>query len=73
MANKSFWVVFRHGPDRKKESMAMAGPSPRHIAAEIRRKYRDADIEAIRDNSHRGANACRGNHEQAHSKPCQLP
>lgn len=41
-----FWVKYVAGG--RTVSKAMDGASPRHVAAEIRERHRDAEIEAIR-------------------------
>lgn len=44
---KRFWVEFTHDFGRNRVAKAMSGPTPRHIAAEIRREYVGVDIESI--------------------------
>ena len=44
---KRFWVIFSHDYGRNRVEKAMDGSGGRSVAAEIRRKYPDAKIEAI--------------------------
>lgn len=44
-----FWVIFDYAAadGRRRESMAMVGATGRHVAAEVRTKYRDVRFESI--------------------------
>lgn len=44
---RKFWVIFKHDHGRQTVEKAMSGETGRHVAYEIRKKYRDAKIEAI--------------------------
>ena len=62
MANKSFWVTFRHGPNRVKVNKAMTGSSARQVAFEVRQKYKNVVIDSIHVNSHVGSSSYRSSH-----------
>lgn len=44
----SFFVKFTHGLNRESVGMMMNGASGRDVAREIREKYRNVEIEAIK-------------------------